>query len=82
MVTKIGLPENRKRLQGAAVERGIVMKFEESYDLGFKAGITHARHEIAKQIEAMEPSSNIDHIVAGYMMARNQAVVIAKGTND
>lgn len=41
--TKIGLPENRKRLQSAGVERARNLMFDEGYDAGFKAGIEYAK---------------------------------------
>jgi hypothetical protein len=40
--TKIGLPENRKRLQSAGVEKAKNLSFDEGYDAGFKAGIEYA----------------------------------------
>jgi hypothetical protein len=40
------------------------------------------REEIASEIEKIEPRTNIDDIKAGYVMARNYAVAIARGTND
>ena len=44
--TKIGLPENRKRLQSAGVEKAKNLKFDEGYDAGFKAGIEYAKRII------------------------------------
>jgi hypothetical protein len=41
--TKIGLPENRKRLQSAGVEKAKNSSFDEGYDAGFKAGIEYAK---------------------------------------
>jgi hypothetical protein len=41
--TKIGLPENRKRLQSAGVERARNIMFDEGYDAGFKAGIEYGK---------------------------------------
>ena len=41
--TKIGLPENRKRLQSAGVEKAKNLSFDEGYDAGFKAGIEYAK---------------------------------------
>ena len=40
------------------------------------------REDIAQQIEKIEPSTNINDVKAGYVMARNYAVAIARGTND
>lgn len=48
MTTKIGLPENRKRLAGAGVERARSTAFEEGYDAGFKAGIEYGK-QLAKE---------------------------------
>jgi hypothetical protein len=43
MTTKIGLPENRKRLQSAGVEKARNASFDEGYDAGFKAGIEYSK---------------------------------------
>jgi hypothetical protein len=43
--TKIGLPENRKRLKGLGMERARNLSFDEGYDAGFKAGIKYAKGE-------------------------------------
>ena len=43
MVTKIGLPENRKRLKGAGIIKARSASFDEGYDAGFKAGIEYAK---------------------------------------
>ena len=40
------------------------------------------REDIAQKIEKIEPSTNINDVKAGYVMARNYAVAIARGTND
>ena len=37
------------------------------------------REEIAQNIEQIEPSTNIDDIKAGHLMARNWAASIARG---
>ena len=52
--TKIGLPENRKRLQGVGIERTRNLMFDEGYDAGFKAGIEYAK----RQKENDEPAVN------------------------
>lgn len=41
--TKIGLPENRKRLQSAGVEKAKNLSFDEGYEAGFKAGIEYQK---------------------------------------
>ena len=41
--TKIGLPENRKRLQSAGVEKAKNSSFDEGYGAGFKAGIEYSK---------------------------------------
>ena len=43
--TKIGLPENRKRLQSAGIEKARNAMFDEGYDAGFKAGIKYANKQ-------------------------------------
>ena len=40
------------------------------------------REDIAQKIEKIEPSTNIDLVKAGYVMARNSAVAIARGKDD
>jgi hypothetical protein len=40
------------------------------------------REDIAQQIEKIEPSTNINDVKAGYVMARNYAVAIARGKDD
>ena len=37
------------------------------------------REEIAQEIEQIEPSTNLDDITAGHLMARNWAAAIARG---
>ena len=37
------------------------------------------REQIAKEIEKIQPQSNIDLVKAGYTMARNYAAAIARG---
>jgi hypothetical protein len=37
------------------------------------------REEIAQEIEQIEPSTNVDDITAGHLMARNWAASIARG---
>ena len=43
--TKIGLPENRKRLQSAGAEKAKNLSFDEGYDAGFKAGIEYQKQQ-------------------------------------
>jgi hypothetical protein len=43
--TKIGLPENRKRLRGAGVEKARNTLFDLGYDAGFKAGIEYQKQQ-------------------------------------
>jgi hypothetical protein len=38
------------------------------------------REEIAQAIEAIEPSTNVDDIKTGHLLARNWAASIARGT--
>lgn len=40
--TKIGLLENRKRLQGLGVEKARNKSFDEGYNAGFDAGYNYA----------------------------------------
>jgi hypothetical protein len=39
MTTKIGLPENRRRLRGLGYEAAKSQSFDEGYNAGFDAGI-------------------------------------------
>lgn len=48
MSTKIGLPENRKRLLGAGAEKAKSSSFDEGYDAGFKAGIAYIKDQEEK----------------------------------
>ena len=41
--TKIGLPENRKRLHGAGVTYEKGKSFDEGYNAGFDAGVAFAK---------------------------------------
>ena len=49
--TKIGLPENRKRLQGAGIDKARSASFDEGYDAGFKAGIEYAEKIVDEKIK-------------------------------
>jgi hypothetical protein len=51
MTTKIGLPENRKRLNGAGVEYSRSQSFDEGYNAGFDAGVKYMKDLIAKEEE-------------------------------
>ena len=50
MTTKIGLPENRKRLKGLGQEKATNQSFDEGWNAGFNAGF-QAGIEYAKQKE-------------------------------
>ena len=49
MTTKIGLPENRKRLKGLGQEKATNQSFDEGwnagFEAGFQAGINHAKQQ-------------------------------------
>lgn len=47
MVTKIGLPENRKRLKGLGVEHARSESFDKGYNAGFDAGVLYMKNQIA-----------------------------------
>jgi len=49
MTTKIGLPENRKRLKGAGIQHARSASFDEGYNAGFDAGIEYTKNQIAFQ---------------------------------
>jgi hypothetical protein len=53
MTTKIGLPENRKRLHSAGLEKAKNSLFDEGYTAGFAAGI-----EYGKQLVKQEKETN------------------------
>jgi hypothetical protein len=46
MTTKIGLPENRKRLHSAGAEKARSSSFDDGYDAGFKAGLEYAKENL------------------------------------
>jgi len=48
MSTKIGLPENRKRLEGAGINKARNASFDEGYDAGFRAGIAYIKDQEEK----------------------------------
>jgi hypothetical protein len=50
--TKIGLPENRKRLQSAGVEKAKNSSFDEGYNAGFKAGIDYTERIADEKIKS------------------------------
>ena len=52
MTTKIGLPENRKRLIGAGIQKAKNSSFDEGYDAGFKAGIEYAERIADEKIKS------------------------------
>ena len=43
MVTKIGLPENRKRLRGSGIEYERSRSFDEGYNIGFEIGVEYGK---------------------------------------
>lgn len=49
MTTKIGLPENRKRLKGLGQEKAANQSFDEGwnagFEAGFQAGLNHAKQQ-------------------------------------
>jgi hypothetical protein len=49
MRTKIGLPENRKRLKGAGVEYESSKSFDEGYNAGFDAGVKYMKAMLSKE---------------------------------
>ena len=53
MVTKIGLPENRKRLKGAGIEHAKSASFDEGYNAGFDAGVKYYREQLADSLHQL-----------------------------
>jgi hypothetical protein len=51
MVTKIGLPENRKRLKGLGIEHARSESFDKGYTAGFDAGVLYGRNQAALEKE-------------------------------
>jgi hypothetical protein len=47
MTSKIGLPENRKRLKGAGIEHARSASFDAGYNAGFDAGVKYTKNQIA-----------------------------------
>ena len=56
MSTKIGLPENRKRLKALGQEKAKSQSFDEGwnagFDAGFKAGVESVQQEIKEKFNA------------------------------
>ena len=53
MTTKIGLPENRKRLKGAGIQYAKNAAFDEGYNAGFDAGVKYYREQTANFIHQL-----------------------------
>ena len=47
MVTKIGLPENRKRLKGLGIEHARSESFDRGYNAGWDAAVAYMKNQIA-----------------------------------
>jgi len=57
MTTKIGLPENRRRLKGLGYDYAKTQSFDEGYNAGFDAGVAwqKGRQELeSKKVEELE----------------------------
>lgn len=78
MTTKIGLPENRKRLQGAGVEYARGASFDEGYNAGFTAGVQYYRKETAEFIHQLAINS-LHYDGYNALVLAYQAVNIALG---
>ncbi len=52
MTTKIGLPENRKRLKGLGQEKAANQSFDEGWNAGFKAGFQAGLNQAKQQEES------------------------------
>ena len=57
MVTKIGLPENRRRLKGLGVEHERSQSFDKGYNAGFDAGIEYMKNQI--KLKAKDKDDNL-----------------------
>jgi len=57
MTTKIGLPENRKRLKGAGIEHARSASFDAGYNAGFDAGIEYMKNQI--KLKAKDKDDNL-----------------------
>jgi hypothetical protein len=49
MVTKIGLPENRKAMRGAGVAWERDKFFTEAYNAGFDAGVKYGKEQTERE---------------------------------
>jgi len=78
MVTKIGLPENRKRLQGAGIEHARSASFDEGYNAGFDAGVKHYREQLADSLHQLGIGS-LNYDGNNALIHAYQAVNIALG---
>jgi hypothetical protein len=61
MTTKIGLPENRKRLKGAGIEHARSASFDAGYNAGFDAGVEYTKNQIAT-IEAAKEKNDLSEL--------------------
>ena len=53
VTTKIGLPENRKRLHSAGMQKAQNSNFDDGYAAGFKAGLEYNKQNLINTIEDM-----------------------------
>ena len=53
MTTKIGLPENRRRLNGLGYESAKGESFDQGYNAGFDAGVEYYRKQTAEFIHQL-----------------------------
>jgi hypothetical protein len=53
VTTKIGLPENRRRLNGLGYESAKSQSFDEGYNAGFDAGVEYYRKQTAEFIHQL-----------------------------
>jgi hypothetical protein len=49
VTTKIGLPENRKRLKGLGIEHAKSTSFDEGYNAGFDVGVEYGKNQLLLQ---------------------------------
>jgi hypothetical protein len=78
MRTKIGLPENRKRLQGGGPQYSKNQSFDEGYNAGFDAGLKIFREKLANDIHQLGINS-LHYDGNNALVYAYQAIQVARG---
>ena len=80
MATKIGLPENMKRLKGEGIIHERSRSFDEGYNAGFDNASKYLREQLALEIEAeMRESKEFDTLNNARNTGLRRAAFIVRG---